>query len=87
MAESQGHFSGCLPFLVGVPNFISIRIKRFLFYRRVTFTIGDTTLEVSAGNVVVAPANTPHKYTNTGTEPLQMISFHPCSQVIQEDLE
>ena len=49
---------------------------------RVTFTIGDTTLQVSAGNVVVAPANTPHKYTNTGTEPLQMISFHPSSQVI-----
>lgn len=54
---------------------------------RVTFTIGDITLEVSAGNVVVAPANTPHKFTNTGTEPLQMISFHPSSQVIQEDLE
>ena len=54
---------------------------------RVTFTIGDATLEVPAGNVVVAPANTPHKYTNTGTEALQMISFHPSSQVIQEDLE
>ena len=54
---------------------------------RVTFTIGETTLEVSAGHVVVAPANTPHTFTNTGTEPLQMISFHPSSQVIQQDLE
>jgi len=52
-----------------------------------TFIIGDTTLEVSASTVVVAPADTPHKYTNTGTAPLQMISFHPSLQVIQEDLE
>ncbi|GHO64051.1 cupin [Ktedonobacter sp. SOSP1-52] len=52
-----------------------------------TFIIGETTLEVTAGNVVVVPANTPHKFTNTGTEPLQMISFHPSSQVLQEVLE
>ncbi|GCE07869.1 cupin [Dictyobacter aurantiacus] len=54
---------------------------------QVTFTIGDTRREISAGNVVVAPANTPHKFTNTGTEPLQMISFHPSSHFIQEYLE
>src|ERR1051326_4926233 len=54
---------------------------------QVTFTIGDTTLEVPACKVVVAPANTPHKYTNSGTDPLQMISFHPSPQVIQENLE
>nr|BBH87396.1 hypothetical protein KTC_21470 [Thermosporothrix sp. COM3] len=54
---------------------------------RVTFTIGETSLEVEAGNVVVAPANTPHKYTNTGTEQAQMISFHPSPHVIQEVLE
>ena len=54
---------------------------------RVTFIIGENTLDVSAGSVVVAPANTPHKFTNTGPEPPQMVSFHPSSQVIQEDLE
>lgn len=52
-----------------------------------TFTIGDEVLEVSSGQIVIAPANTPHKFKNTGQEPLQMISFHPNKQVIQEWLE
>jgi mannose-6-phosphate isomerase-like protein (cupin superfamily) len=52
-----------------------------------TFTIGDTTLEVHGGEIVVAPANTPHKFKNSGEEPLQMISFHPSKQVIQTNLE
>jgi mannose-6-phosphate isomerase-like protein (cupin superfamily) len=52
-----------------------------------TFIIGENTLEVSAGTVVVAPANTPHKFKNSGDEPLQMLSIHPGPQVIQEWLE
>lgn len=52
-----------------------------------TFTIGDQTLEVRGGQIVVAPANTPHKFKNSGEEPLQMLSIHPSKQVIQENLE
>lgn len=52
-----------------------------------TFTIGDTTLEVRGGEIVVAPANTPHKFKNSGEEPLQMISIQPTKEVIQEWLE
>lgn len=52
-----------------------------------TFTIGDTTLEVSGGQIVVAPASTPHKFKNSGEEPLQMVSVHPSQQVIQTNLE
>ncbi|GHO85772.1 cupin domain-containing protein [Dictyobacter formicarum] len=52
-----------------------------------TFTIGDATHEVHGGEIVIAPANTPHKFTNSGTEPLQMISIHPHKEIIQEWLE
>lgn len=52
-----------------------------------TFTIGDSTIEVSDGHVVVAPANVPHKFKNSGAEPLQMITIHPSTEIIQEWLE
>ncbi len=52
-----------------------------------TFTIGDETLEVHGGQIVVAPANTPHKFRNSGEEPLLMISLHPNKHVIQQNLE
>ena len=31
-----------------------------------TFTVGDATIEVSAGQIVVAPAGVPHKFVNSG---------------------
>ena len=34
-----------------------------------TFTVGDTTIEVSAAQIVVAPAGVPHKVVNSGTRP------------------
>jgi mannose-6-phosphate isomerase-like protein (cupin superfamily) len=52
-----------------------------------TFTIGDETLEVHGGQIVVAPANTPHKFRNSGAEPLLMISIHLNKCVIQQKLE
>ncbi len=52
-----------------------------------TFTIGNETLEVKGGEIVVAPANTPHKFKNSGEKPLQMVSIHPSKQVIQRFLE
>ncbi|GCE28710.1 hypothetical protein KDA_41940 [Dictyobacter alpinus] len=59
----------------------------FLQHGHATFTVGDEVLEVEAGSVVVAPANTPHKFKNTGDAPLQMFSVHPNKEVIQEWLE
>ncbi len=52
-----------------------------------TFTIGDTTLEVRGGQIVIGPANTPHKFKNSGEEPLQMVTIHPSKEVITEWLE
>src|SRR5690349_10818140 len=42
-----------------------------------TFTVGDETHVVHAGEIIIAPPNTPHKFVNTGDEPLQILSIHP----------
>ncbi len=51
-----------------------------------TFTIGDTTHFLRGGQIVIAPANTPHKFKNTGEEPLQMITIHPGQRPSQSGL-
>jgi mannose-6-phosphate isomerase-like protein (cupin superfamily) len=43
---------------------------------RGTFTLGDETVEVGAGELVVVPAGVPHAFTNTGDEPLRQIDIH-----------
>jgi mannose-6-phosphate isomerase-like protein (cupin superfamily) len=35
---------------------------------RVTFVVGEETIEATAGDIVVVPARTPHKFFNSGTE-------------------
>jgi quercetin dioxygenase-like cupin family protein len=34
-------------------------------------TVGDETREVKAGGIVVIPANTPHRFVNSGGTPLR----------------
>jgi mannose-6-phosphate isomerase-like protein (cupin superfamily) len=52
-----------------------------------TFTVGRQEIEVQGGNVVIVPANTPHKYKNSGQEALEMVSIHASKEVIQTMLE
>ena len=52
-----------------------------------TFTVGSTTLEVKAGQVVIVPPNTPHKFFNSGEGPLRQIDLHLNPQIITEWLE
>ena len=49
---------------------------------RATFTVGESTLEVEAGNVVIGPANVPHKFSRTGAENLKIITIHPSPKTI-----
>ena len=53
---------------------------------RVTFTVGDETVELEPGQMLVAPADTPHKFVNSGEEPLRMTTIHPAPRIEQEDL-
>jgi mannose-6-phosphate isomerase-like protein (cupin superfamily) len=52
-----------------------------------TFTIDGETIEARAGQILVVPANTPHKFVSTGDEVLRIVSVHPRERMSQEDLE
>jgi quercetin dioxygenase-like cupin family protein len=41
-----------------------------------TFTLGEEEREVRAGDIVVAHANQPHAFVNTGDGPLRQIDIH-----------
>jgi mannose-6-phosphate isomerase-like protein (cupin superfamily) len=41
-----------------------------------TFTLGDEEREVRAGDIVVAHADQPHAFVNTGSGPLRQIDIH-----------
>ena len=50
------------------------------------FTVDGEDLEVSAGNVVVVPPQTPHGFKNAADEKLRVVSVHPSPTVQQTDL-
>ncbi len=50
------------------------------------FTVGENTIEATAGEVVV-PAGTPHKFVNSGLTALRQINIHPVARMETEWLE
>lgn len=54
---------------------------------KATFTVGDETFEKGPGEIVIAPANTPHKFFNSGNGILRQIDIHPTSKMVQYNLE
>jgi mannose-6-phosphate isomerase-like protein (cupin superfamily) len=54
---------------------------------RATFTVGSAVLEAIAGQIIVAPADTPHKFINSGEGPLRQIDIHASERFITEWLE
>ena len=51
-----------------------------------TITVGDETREVKAGGIVVIPANTPHRFVNSGETPLRQIDIHASPKFVQSNL-
>ncbi len=51
-----------------------------------TFTVGDDTIEVSAGQIVVAPAGVPHKFVNSGSGQLRQVDIHPSGRIQQVNI-
>jgi len=49
-------------------------------------TVGDETREVNAGGIVVIPANTPHRFVNSGDTILRQIDIHASPRFIQTNL-
>jgi quercetin dioxygenase-like cupin family protein len=50
-------------------------------------TIGEETREVNAGAIAVVPANTPHRFVNSGETVLRQIDIHASPKFIQTNLE
>jgi mannose-6-phosphate isomerase-like protein (cupin superfamily) len=51
------------------------------------FTVGREEIRADAGQIVIVPPNTPHKFTNAGSTPLETIDIHESGKFITEWLE
>ena len=49
-------------------------------------TIGDEEREVRSGGIAVIPANTPHRFVNSGDALLRQIDVHASPRFAQTDL-
>lgn len=54
---------------------------------RAEFTIGEEKLVAEVGDVLLGPANVPHKYTNLGPGLLESTDIHVSDRWIQTDLQ
>jgi len=52
-----------------------------------TFHAGDDTFDAVAGDVIVVPAGTAHRFENTGDGRLFVASVHSSPTIIQENLK
>lgn len=51
------------------------------------FTVGEETVKVSAGDIVIGPANVPHTFINDGPGILRQIDIHETATILTEWLE
>src|SRR5947209_19273214 len=51
-----------------------------------SITVGDETREVKSGDIVVIPANTPHRFVNSGEIILRQVDIHASPRFIQTNL-
>ena len=52
-----------------------------------TFTVDSTTLEAVAGQIIIVPADVPHKFVNNGQVQLKQIDIHVNKEFITDWLE
>jgi len=50
----------------------------------VTFTAGDEERVVHAGEIVIVPPDTPHRFENTGEGPLRQLSIQMSPRFVTE---
>ncbi len=51
------------------------------------YTVGSTIIEACAAQIIIVPADTPHKFSNTGDQWLKQIDIHVSPKFITEWLE
>ncbi|HJR78419.1 MAG TPA: cupin domain-containing protein [Anaerolineales bacterium] len=52
-----------------------------------TFSVGSATLQARAGQVVIVPADVPHKFMNLSDKQLKQIDIHVSKQFVTHWLE
>jgi mannose-6-phosphate isomerase-like protein (cupin superfamily) len=52
-----------------------------------TFTVGTDTLEAHAGQIIIVPAETPHKFKNASDRQLRQVDIHVNGHFITDWLE
>ena len=52
-----------------------------------TYTVGSTTLEAKAGQIVIVQAGVPHKFISSGSERLVQVDIHHSPKFITKWLE
>ena len=52
-----------------------------------TYMLGTTTLEVRAGQIIIAPADTPNNFVNSGEGKLRQVDIHLSKRFITQWLE
>ncbi len=52
-----------------------------------TFTVGSATLEVRAGQIIIVPADMPHKFMNLSDQRLKQIDIHVSKQFVTQWLD
>jgi quercetin dioxygenase-like cupin family protein len=52
-----------------------------------TYFVGDQEHRVTAGQVVIVPADTPHGFVNSGTGPLRQVDIHVSPRFVTEWLD
>jgi mannose-6-phosphate isomerase-like protein (cupin superfamily) len=51
------------------------------------FTLGDREIIARAGQILIAPAHVPHKFSNAGPGPFETIDIHSSGRFVTEWLE
>ncbi len=52
-----------------------------------TFTVGSTTLNAQAGQIILVPGGVPHKFVNSGEGTLKQVDIHQNPKFITQWLE
>ena len=52
-----------------------------------TFTVDSVTLEARAGQVIIVPADVPHKFMNSSDRQLKQIDIHVSKQFVTQWLD
>jgi mannose-6-phosphate isomerase-like protein (cupin superfamily) len=80
--------------LVDMPPGAGVRLHRHPYEEifivqggQASYTIGSSTLAVTAPRVVIVPAGVPHAFVNSGDDPLRQVDIHASPRFITEWLE